>query len=277
MQTWQRSVSGNKSRPLVSWILFLAAGFLSPVFSKPNVKAVTSPLASTPVVVNLTPRDIRQRQRTKTTPRARWWKTLNTVWMSVSRIKSRNPLLIFWCGLFSFCTEWGACVMMEYTVSIRSIHQLCFQDVWGFSRFSFLPKKPSKIKRWNVPLLFFTLSYIKVRPWSPVRRGHNYLNDLSKWTMAWLHRTNWCHISCHRGSLGSHTPSRRRKRKMSPLTHFTKKKTARQFYGSPHPSLSISCLGDGGQAHFDPSELPWFPSRLLLGTAWKEWTSPSGV
>lgn len=100
------------------------------------------------------------------------------------------------------------------------------------------------MKLWNNPLLFFTLSYIKVIEGSLVRKGHNHLNDLSEWTMVWLHRTNQCHICCHHCSLGSHTSMKGKKRKMSPLTHFTEK--AGQVYRSPHPSLSISCLGEAG-------------------------------
>lgn len=120
---------------------------------------------------------------------------------------------------------------------------------------------------------FFTLSYIKVREGSLVQRGHNHLNHLSKWTMEWLHQTNRCHICGHRGSLGSHTSVKRKKRKMSPLTHFTEE--AGQFYRSPRPSLSISCLGEGGHAHFDSCELSGFLSTLLLGSEWQQLTTLS--
>lgn len=56
-----------------------------------------------------------------------------------------------------------------------------------------------------------------------VRRGHNHLNDLSNWTMVWHHRTSRCHICCHRRSPGSHTSTKRKKRKMGPLTRFYRK------------------------------------------------------
>lgn len=111
--------------------------------------------------------------------------------------------------------------------------------------FSAYIKEAVKIKLWNIPLLLFlhTFMHQSQRRKPKVQRGHNHLNDLSKWTMEWLHRTNRWHICCHHGSLGSHTSLKRKKRKMSPLTHFTEE--VGQFYRSPHPSLSISCLGEG--------------------------------
>lgn len=134
-------------------------------------------------------------------------------------------------------------------------------------------KETVKRKQRAILRLLFTLSYIKVIDGRVVWRGHNQLNDLSKWTMVWLHPVNPCHFGCHHSSLGSHTSMKTRK--MSPLTHFTEK--AARVYRSPHPSLNTSCLGEESQTHFDLYELSGFLSMLLSGTEWHQWTSLSWI
>lgn len=140
-----------------------------------------------------------------------------------------------------------------------SIHQ------WYFSRRFFSGDSDFSFSVWRGSCQ--TLSYIKVRGGSPVQRGHSHLNDLSKWTMVWLHRTKWCHICCHRLSLGSHTSMKRKKRKMCPLAHFTEK--SRPGLQKSSSFFKHILFGWGGSRTLWPLWAPMIPAKASV----RNWTA----
>lgn len=131
-----------------------------------------------------------------------------------------------------------------------------------------LTQKLSKIDEWRPPSCFSHFQASKSEKESPVLRGYNPLSDLSTGTMGWLHRTNWCHVSCHHCSLGSHISTERNQRKTSPFKHFTAKKKGTDLQKSSSFLKHILCGGERAHALW-----PWGAPNASLTNWTATWTS----